>query len=144
MSEETPLRAFEEWYLTHFMWSPSSGLVVTVKSADEAAARNIAFQPVLYLKTAASQSILKASEMADNEIWKFEEIKDSRLLTSLQEKDGFPYLRRSFGNDYERSMTVGSPRQPCFPRHFVLLSDYVDLEVLCGGYAIAPADPGKA
>jgi hypothetical protein len=98
--------------------------------------------------------------MADNEIWKFEEVKDSRLLSSLREKDEFHYLTCSFGrprrksrrlpwprpradsaqHGYQRSQTVSSPGRPCSPRHFVLLSDYLDLEVLCAGYAILPAE----
>lgn len=147
MSEETPLWTFEGWSLIDFAWNPSSGLMVTVQhdprteSPDESTVRQIAFRPVLFLKTVTSENVSKASEMADNEIYKFEEIKDSWLVSSLREKDNFSYLTCSFGNDYEGSMTVSSPGRPCFPRHFVLLSDYVDLEVLCAGYTITPADP---
>jgi hypothetical protein len=160
MSEETPLRAFEGWSLIDFAWNPSSGLAVTVRSPDEAAVRHITFQPVLFLKTAANQNVSRASEMANNEIYKFQEIKDSRLLSSLREKDKFRYLICSFGrprrkswrlpwrrpladsaeDGYQGNQTISSPGRPCFPRHFVLLSDYVDLEILCAGYAILPAE----
>lgn len=144
MSEETPLWTFEEWSLIDFAWSPISGLMITVQcdprteSPDKSTVRHVAFQPVLFLKTVVSRNVSTASEMADNEIWKFEEIKDSRLLARLWEKDSFSCLTCLFGKDYERSQTIG---RQCFPRHFVLLSNYVDLEVLCAGYTITPADP---
>lgn len=147
MSEETPLWTFEGWSLIDFAWNPSSGLVVAVQreprteSPAESTVQHIAFRPVLFLKAAASEHVARASEMADNEIWKFEEIRDSRLLSGVREKDNFSYLTSSFGNDYERSTTIGSASRPCSPRHFVLLSDYVDLELLCGGYTTAPGDP---
>src|SRR5690348_5183793 len=103
MAEELSLSSFEEWYLIDLSWNPQSGLLISLESPDKTVIQEIVFQSTSFIKILADKNASNPSEMAENEIWRFQEIIGSRLLQSVQMKDDWRYLTSPFGDTYERS-----------------------------------------
>ncbi len=126
---ELTLNALEEWFVTSISWDQMTNLIVQVEDAAQEQYIEVRFRQVCFHKALVSN----ASQITrDNEIWKFEEILGSPLLSEVTQEQGGYWLRQLFGDGYQTQRTY----QPTELRHMVLLSDYIHLEVLCTEFEV--------
>jgi hypothetical protein len=64
----------------------------------------------------------------DNEIWKIEEIVDSIWMKSIFIDSSIYWKEQVIADQYRRVKSIPDPSSL---RHFILLSDYIDLEIIC-------------
>lgn len=129
---EEPLAFLEEGLLKSISWVQATDLEFIIET-DTQRLFKLTFKAVSFFKVLASRVPTK---FIDNEIWKLEEIPNSPLVAQVHSQDGGYWLSQSFGTQYKRS--TGVPDEKL--RHFVLLSDYLDLELLCQEYNLHPTD----
>src|SRR5689334_8959861 len=126
---EPTLRSLEGSLLTATTWTQAGDLIIQVVGADEHPVE-VRFHNICFFK-------LVESRVHDwnhsNEIWKLNEISDSPLLREVVSENGVYWLQQQFGDFYKRATSVEDPR---LLRHIVLLSDYLDLELVCTDYEI--------
>jgi hypothetical protein len=139
------LTDLEEAWLTGVRWTEAGNLVLEISDAFERPVEVI-FYIITFLKVVSTNPRLKGNLsvvnreeiIEENQLWKLEEISDSSLIDELVYKEEWGYrLRQSFGNKYERTARTDDPDQQ---RHIVMLSDYIDLELLCARYEIKLVD----
>ncbi len=102
-----------------------------VEDFNQSSTAAVVFQGISLLRVLASR--VKDSK-TENEIWKVEEIPGSPLLRNTIEKDGMHWLEQRFGGKYRRTKPTWEPGHQ---RHFVLLTDYLDVELICTGYVVS-------
>lgn len=69
----------------------------------------------------------------DNEIWKIEEPEYSHTKMEIVSDNNFHWLTETINNYYTRSHPVDKPENI---RHIIILSDYIDIEILCSSYTV--------
>lgn len=121
------LNDLEEGFLSNAEWDQSGGFTFQVEDPTGKLQFKVSFTGIFYMKFVASHNLI------DNEISSFEEISNSPLLQKVYEKNGVHRLLESFGENYERDFFV---RSLSHLHHIVLLSDYLDFDLLCEDYNI--------
>jgi hypothetical protein len=117
------LDVLRESFLISIKWEFPGDLKVMAETS-ESETWSIILKGISYLKVLESF----AKDKSENEIWTCEVVDSSRVLASITVRQGVPWMTQQFGLKYERSQPVPDPTSL---RHVVLLSDYIDLEVVC-------------
>jgi len=127
------LADFFEWSILGVTWTHERNLIIQVEDALTSKRGELVFHKVVYFRVLSST----VSEItSDNEIWKFEEVRESALLSDVFEKDNVYWLSQKFvGNSH-----VQRTFKPDELHHIVLHSDYLHFEWLCTGYDIIITD----
>lgn len=129
------LNDLTEGILNSAEWNQCEGFVLQIEDGCGKRQFEVIFSGVKLLKIVAA---LSTNDQVDNEIWKLEEVANSPLLQEVVEEKGVHWLCQTFGDKYQRTSSV---RGLCHLRHIVLLSDYLDLELLCSKYSIQEVAP---
>lgn len=123
------LEDFFEWFVLSVAWTHERNLIVHVEDAPTSRSGELVFHKVVYFRALSS----RLSEITqDNEIWKFEEVKESALLNDVFEEGGIHWLRQIFVGD----SLIQTTFEPADLHHIVLFSDYLDFEWLCVDYEV--------
>jgi hypothetical protein len=121
---EPTLNSLEGSLLTATTWTQAGDLIIQAVDVNEHPVE-VRFHNICFFKLVGS----RVHDWNDsNEIWKLHEIADSPLLREVVSENGAYWLQQQFGGFYKRVTSVEDPR---LLRHIVLLSDYLDLEILC-------------
>jgi hypothetical protein len=120
----------EEKLIKNSRWKSIHCFVLEVEDSTTDTQFEVIFSGVHFSKTSVSYS---SNVYDENEIWKAREVAESKESKLVYEEKGFYWLRQIFGGFYARSTSVKAG-SALF--HLIVLSDYIDLEILCDSWEV--------
>jgi hypothetical protein len=125
------LSQLEESYIQNIEWLSAIDLLITVEKDEEI--YKISFSGISLFRMYTSKV---TDVFLDNEIWRIEEPEYSHTKTEIVSDNNFYWLSETINDYYKRSHPVDKPENI---RHIIILSDYIDIEILCSSYNVNTA-----